>query len=139
MAAPQSLQAKPHATRHAVRSNGFHHVFRTSGGKTAGGGQKRGNQIFIALEGGDHNSLHRANIRPISLQSSSKGASRTLRRGLKTMEHRAGRFCRCLRTASRIRRFSRLRTTALPTARGTVKPKRVGNSLSPERRQKAAK
>ena len=45
---------------------------------------------------------------------------------------------RCKRTASRIRRLMRLRTTALPSARGTVNPIR-GPSLPGSRTQKAAK
>jgi hypothetical protein len=44
-----------------------------------------------------------------------------------------------LRTASRIRRFSRLRSTALPKLRGTVKPNRAGIAAVPFRKQNAAK
>jgi hypothetical protein len=44
-----------------------------------------------------------------------------------------------LRTASLIRRFSRLRSTDFPKLRGTVKPNRAGIAAAPSRKQNAAK
>src|SRR5260370_26734675 len=60
------------------------------------------------------------------------------RRGLMTISHPAPAKCRCSRTASRIRRLIRFRTTAHPRARGQVNPTRIA-SCSLFRRQKAAK
>jgi len=56
------------------------------------------------------------------------------------MDQFAGAAASWLRIASRMRRFKRLRTTALPTARGVVNPNRAGRAVAPEeRKQNAAK
>jgi hypothetical protein len=47
-----------------------------------------------------------------------------LRRGLNTIDHSGFNCDSSSRTASRMRRLIRLRTTALPRARGVVKPTR---------------
>ena len=39
-----------------------------------------------------------------------------------TISHRGSNWQNCRRTASRIRRFTRFRSTDLPNDRGTVKP-----------------
>ena len=66
------------------------------------------------------------------------GASIALRRGLKTIDHSGLNCSRCRRTASRTRRLIRLRTTALPSARGVVKPI-LGPPACGSRTQNAAK
>jgi hypothetical protein len=58
---------------------------------------------------------------------------------LKTITQPAGRDANSLRTVSRIRRRMRFLLTALPSARGTVKPKRDTPAGSLLRRQKATK
>ena len=70
----------------------------------------------------------------------SNGAAAALRRGLMTISQRGPAAARARRTASRTRRRMRLRTTAFPIARGTVKPIRGpgGRSGSVFSRQKAA-
>jgi hypothetical protein len=70
----------------------------------------------------------------------SKGAAAALGRGLITISHWGPAAERASRTASRTRRRMRLRTTAFPIARGTVKPIRGpgGRSGSVFSRQKAA-
>jgi hypothetical protein len=59
------------------------------------------------------------------------------RRGLMTISHPPPAKCRRSRTASRIRRLIRFRTTAPPRARGQVNPTRIAPSPL-FRRQKAA-
>jgi hypothetical protein len=84
--------------------------------------------------------LHFSMILPVSRQSSSKEASRTVRRGLKTRAQSGAKRSNCSLTASRMRRRIRLRTTALPMARGKVKPTwgtRFGSPVL--RRQNTAK
>jgi hypothetical protein len=66
--------------------------------------------------------LHRAATFPTSLRRASKGTSANERRGLKTMLQPGANKCCSSLTASRIRRRTRLRTTALPIARGVVNP-----------------
>jgi hypothetical protein len=68
------------------------------------------------------------------------GAPAALRRGLMTMSHLGPAAESAKRTASRTRRRMRLRTTAFPIARGTVKPTRGpgGRSGSVFSRQNAA-
>jgi hypothetical protein len=69
--------------------------------------------------------------------------SRVLRRGLNTIDHSEFRESSSSRTASRMRRRIRFRTTALPSARGVVKPTRGPGPRSVSRgrpgRQNAAK
>ncbi len=139
MAAAEPLHAHPHATQHSMPGNGFHHVHRTRRIVAAGRRQKRRNKQFVTLQNANQDSLHRANIRPISRRRSSKGASRTLRLGLKTMDQFSGEAWSSLPTASLIRRLMRFRRTALPSARGTVNPKREDTTPHLLCKQKAAK
>lgn len=75
---------------------------------------------------------------PTSVSICRNGAVSAARRRLMTIQ-RCGSICASLlRSASRTRRFIRLRTTALPSARGAVKPI-LGPDVSGERQQKAAK
>ena len=139
MASAQSSQAHPHALYRAMLSDCLHHVFRTSRIVAAGGRQKGRNKELVPFQDTDKDPLHLAKTRLTSPRNSVKGASRTVRRGLKTITQPVGRDASSLRTVSRSRRRIRFLLTALPSARGTVKPKRdtlVGSLL---RRQKATK
>src|SRR5690348_6585240 len=140
MTAAEPFQAKPNTAQHTVVLDRIEHVFRASRPVTASGGEKRRYKHLVAFEGRDHDYLHRAKTFPTSRHKSSKGASSTLRRGLKTIAQPAAAASNWRRTASRIRRFKRFRSTALPSARGTVKPKRAGAAASSSRcKQKTAK
>lgn len=66
--------------------------------------------------------MHLAKTRFSSQQRSVNPASSTLRRGLKTIIQLSGSVASSCRTASRMRRLIRLRTTDFPSARGVVKP-----------------
>ena len=135
----QPLQSHPYAAYYPVLCNGFTHVLRASWVISAGRRQERRNKELVPSQEDDQDCLHRANIRPTSRHKSSNGASKTERRGLKTTDQFAGRPSNCERTACRIRRLIRLRCTAFPTARGTVKPKREGTGSPVVCKQKQAK
>ena len=140
MTAAYPPHSHPYPSWNSIFFNGFHHVFGAGGIKAAGGRQERRDKLLIAAKHGHYCSLHRINTRAVSRHRSGKDASRTERRGLNTM-NRLGRSKKSWdRAAARIRRLMRLRTTALPKARGTVKPTFAGSSGSPTRwRQNAAK
>jgi len=114
------------------------HVLRTGGMKTAGGRQQRRDPPLVEPQKHDHCPLHRWNTFCTSARSSSNGAVSKILRGLKTTDHLASSPASCSRTHSRSRRLMRFRYTALPTARGTVKPTR-GRSCSASARQNAVK
>ncbi len=139
VAAAQPLHTQPHALNGSVFFDRLEHVLGACRIISASGRQERRDHQFVALEGHGYDCLHLANNRPTSRRKSSNGASSTLRRGLKTIFQLSGSRSNWDRTASRIRRFSRLRVTAFPNARGTVKPKRAGVGGPDARRQKAAK
>ena len=82
--------------------------------------------------------MQRRKRRSTSSCNSGNGACKALGRGLMTMDHCGLSRARERRTASRSRRLIRLRATALPRARETVKPIR-GPLPSGSRTQKAAK
>ena len=139
VASAQPQQAHPHALYWAMLSDCFHHVFRTSRIVAARRGQKRRDKQLVPFQDTDKELLHLLKTRFTSPHSSPKGASRTVRRGLKTRIHPAGSAESSFRTASRSRRRMRFLLTALPRARGRVKPNRetvVGSSL---RRQNTTK
>ena len=139
VAAPEPLQSQPDASHDAMFSDRFCHVFGAGWIKPARRGQKRRDHSLVDAQRGDQDCLHLANSRPTSRHTSSKGASKTLRLGLKMMAQFDGSACTCFRTASLNRRFRRLRSTAFPSVRGTVKPKRDGHGSPISRRQNAAK
>ncbi len=138
MALRQSLHTQPYASRAAIVPYGVQHVLGAGGTETTGRRQPGRKRHFVQPQQKYQTPLHLANTRPTSRHRSSYGAVKTVRRGLNTTAQSFGRTVHCVRTASRMRRFMRLRNTALPSARGTVKPKRDGTP-SPVRRQKAAK
>lgn len=132
-------QTHPHTLHRAMLRDCFHHVFRTSGIVAAGGRQKRRDKELVPFQDTDKNPLHLAKTRFTSPRSSLKGASRTVRRGLKTITQPVGSDANSLRTVSRSRRRIRFLLTALPSARGTVNPNRDTSAGSLLRRQKATK
>ena len=138
MAAEQAHGSHPHAADDAVLSHGLHHVLRTSRVEAASRRQHGRKPTLIDTKNANHEFLHRENSLITSLSITCLDATNTGFRGLKTTAHPAGKSRKCSRTASRINLFMRLRTTALPIERGTVKPTRGGSAPS-ESRQKAIK
>jgi hypothetical protein len=138
MAAQQSFQAHPDPSRRAVFFHGLTHILRTCRMKPAGRRQQRGETNLVNPQGYEDSPLHRRKSLSISRSSSGKGASFAFLRGLMTIEHCGLRRCRQSRAASRTRLLMRLRTTALPSARGTVNPI-LGPCSSAVRAQNAVK
>jgi hypothetical protein len=141
MAARQAAETHPNTANRTVSLHRFAHIIRTSGIEAARGWQQRRKNQFIRPQHPDHEPLQWRNRRSTSLAICGKGASRAFRRGLMTMEHCGFSRSRPERTASRKRRLRRFRTTADPSARGTVKPIRGPGRLSgpsSSRTQKAA-
>ncbi len=124
VAAGDAGQAEADSAKGAMPGDSFHHIFRTSGAKTAGGGQHGGDAAFIKAEKGDSQPLHFRKSLSTSTRRLGKGAVCAERRGFNTMSQ-PGFNC-SLRSliASLIRLLMRLRITALPSARGVVNPKR---------------
>jgi hypothetical protein len=140
MAAQQPPQAQPNSTQHTVFIDRFEHVFRTGGRKTAGRRQPRRHDPLVKTQSSDYCFLHCATSRSTSRRSSSTGAAIAGRRGLITISHSGATSDSRTRSASRILRFTRFRSTAFPKARGTVNPSRGPSSDSRcTRRQNAAK
>jgi hypothetical protein len=155
MTAAKALQAQPYSFRGSVSFNRFAHVLGTRRMEAAGGGQERRNQTLVPAEGEDEASpdtsvepevsveaavrAHLIKRRLTSVCSSVKRQSRTFRRGLNTIDHSGLSDASSSRTASRIRRLMRLRTTALPSAFGAVKPTRGPLPCTGAARRKAAK
>ena len=127
--------------------NRFHGVYRAGGMKAAGGREHRGNQTLVELQDGDEEVSHGASGGRSSIvgasgrlasrrwssfstfrSTSAQGASSKALRGLKTRSKPYGKRSLLSLTHSRNRRLMRLRATALPKARGQVKPKRAGRS-----------
>ena len=138
MAAPQAPQPHPDAARGAVLFDRLSHIFGARRVEAAGRGKHRRHPTFIYAQGLGYDPLQRRMRRSTSRRMSSAEASSVLRRGLITIHHCGFSCSSCSRTASRTRRRMRLRATALPTERGTVKPM-CGPLASGFRRQKAAK
>ena len=140
LAAQKALQSHPNAQQGTMFSDSFHHVNRTGGVKTAGGWQERRDPPFVESQRGENGYLHREATLATSRRRSSKLASSAARRGLNTTIQFLANAWRSSRTASRMRRRIRFLLTALPNARGVVKPNSgpVGSS-TPGQRTKAAK
>jgi len=124
MAAAKPLQAEPDSLRRPVQLNCLTHVLRARRMEAAGRGKKRGDHAFVDDEESDESRLQRAKRRRTSVCKSVNSQSRVLRRGLNTIDHSELKESSSSRTASRIRRRMRFRATALPSARGVVKPMR---------------
>lgn len=139
VASAQSQQTHPHTLYRAMLSDCFHHVFRTSGIVATGRRQQGRDKKLVPFQDTDKDSLHLVKTRFTSLRNSTKGASRTVRRGLKTMTQPAGSDANSLRIVSRSRRRIRFLWTALPRARGTVKPSRDKSAGLPLRKQNTTK
>ena len=124
VAAGDADKAEANSTERAMTGDSFHHIFGASGAETAGGGQHGGDAAFIETEKGDGQPLHFRKSLSTSASRLGKGAVCAERRGFNTMSQ-PGFNC-SLRSliASLIRLLMRLRITALPSARGVVKPKR---------------
>jgi hypothetical protein len=147
VAATEAFEAQPHTFGRTVRADGFGHVVRAGGVVTAGRGQQGRDHMFVPAEeqeegGGDGAAvvtgsrvkyLFTSACRSVNTQSS------TFRRGLKTIDHSELSAASSSRTASRSRRLIRLRTTALPRARGAVKPTRGPGGRAGSGRLKTAK
>jgi hypothetical protein len=137
MAARQAAQPHPKSPRRSVALDRLAHVVRARGIKAASGRQQGGHTQFVYAQTAAYDPLQRRKSFSTSRNSSGIGASSAFRRGLMTMDHCGfNRSSRC-RTASRKRRRIRLRVTALPIARGRVKPMR-GPSDSASRTRNAA-
>lgn len=117
----------------------FHHVFGTSRVITASRRQKRRDEGLVPFQDTEEDRLHLANARFTSLQRSGNEASSAVRRGLKTKTQPCARAESSADTAARMRLLIRFRTTALPRARGQVKPKRDGSSVEAALLQNATK
>jgi len=120
-----------------VAFHGLAHVIRAGWVKAAGGREKGGHTQFVYAQDPNYDPLQRRNSFSTSRNRSGIGASSDLRRGLMTMDHCGFNRSMYWRTASRKRRRIRLRVTALPTARVTVKPI-LGPTGSTSRTENAA-
>ncbi len=138
MTTQQSTESHPDAPNRAMHLDGLTHVFGTSGMKTAGGRQQWRNPPLVETQETHYCPLHRWNTFCTSEESSSKGAARTVRRGLNTIDQRASSLDSWSLTDSLSLRLIRFRNTDLPRARGTVNPT-FGPSFSALARQKATK
>src|SRR5215469_1998894 len=106
--------------------------------KAAGRWQQRREKAFVDAQDCDYSFAHCAIKRSSSRPRSAGVASEAARRGLITISHSGANSKRRSRIISRSRLFRRFRTTALPSARGVVKPKR-GPVLDGTLRQNAVK
>src|SRR5882762_7214681 len=120
--------------QHAETLNRFLGILRASGDVTAGGQQPRRQQPLINSQERDDGSFHLpppadfcktvSKARPTSFTTTANSALRMTRFGFITTSIGGALTGRVIRTASRIRRRMRLRSTAPPSARLTVKPMR---------------
>jgi len=122
MAATEPLQAEPDSLHRPVELNRLTHIFRAGRMEAAGRRKKRRDHALVDDEESDESRLQRAKRRRTSVCKSVNWQSRVLRRGLNTIDHSEFRESSSSRTASRMRRRIRFRTTAFPSARGVVKP-----------------
>src|ERR1700690_717583 len=130
VAAQKASDSHGRPPENSIFLNGLSHILRARRMKAAGGRQGWGNPSLIQTKSTHHQVLYYSGPHlSITLRSarsiSEKGASRAARRGLTTISHCAPNSARWRRKASRKRRLRRLRTTAPPMARGTVRPKRA--------------
>ena len=145
MAAGKAAEAHQDPARSAVAVHGVPHIDRTSGMKAASGRQKRRNEAFIAVQKGqqkhpDHrgNAPQRSKMRSTSAARSAGVAVKLARRRFQTIRHSGARRESWRRMISRRRRRIRFLFTALPRARGVVKPT-FGPSRPGAAQQKATK
>jgi hypothetical protein len=129
MTAQQAANAHGDSAQDAVFRDGFRHIFRTGGLVAAGRRQEWRQEPLIQVQRADYRFPHLSTNRSNSRRSSSGDACKAARRGLMTISHCGPMSCKRTRSASLIRRFTRLRVTAFPKARGTVNPS-LGPSLS---------
>jgi hypothetical protein len=149
MATRDSPRGQPESSYRAMRSQGLKGVLATGGGEPAHWGKQGTNEAAIADHGNDeeprrqcrHSSVCRAHLRcahcwraPTCRRSSrpstrSRSAARSAWRtpaaagcARNTSKQPLGSEATRPRISSRSRRFTRLRTTAEPTARLTTKP-----------------
>ena len=134
----QPAETFPNPSRRAISLHRLPHIVRTGRIKAARRGQQRGQSKLVHSQRSYQEPLQRRKRRSTSSCNSGNGACKALGRGLMTMDHCGLSRARERRTASRSRRLIRLRATALPRARETVKPIR-GPLPSGSRTQKAAK
>ena len=139
MATAQPKHSQPNAFDATVLRDCFHHVLGAGRIIAASGRQKRRDERLVPFQDTEDEALHLASTRFTSLQRSGNKASRTVRRGLNTTTQPMGSTANWARTAWRIRRLMRLRTTALPSARGHVNPKREEHSAAKPLVQNATK
>ena len=95
--------------------------------------------MLIDTQKPDYEFLHCAKSLSTSFSRLAMGAVNAALRGLNTTSHLLSSCHKWRRTASRMRRLRRLRTTAFPFARETVKPTRGPGLPAGCARQKAAK
>src|SRR5579859_6836006 len=140
MAASQTLDAHPAAALYAIPFHRLAHIFGTGWMIAAGGGKPRRQKSLIQPQRGDYELLQRRKTFSTSRIRSAKGEPIAARRGLKIISHSGFSRSSRWRTASRTRLLIRLRTTAPPSDRGSVKPIRGpgGPSASSRRAQNAA-
>ncbi len=135
MAAAQSAQREPAAAQRTVIGHRLEGVGRTGRVVTAHLAVQRTDCEPPCLQETDHEVLHhcvtRLRLRARSAPRASYDASAAAGRARTTSAARPGSSSsngRCSRVRCRSRRFTRLRTTALPTALLTVKPTSTGRA-----------
>lgn len=138
MTTKEPPDSQPQTRQQTMLFDGLVHIFRAGWVKTACGRKQRRYAPLVQTQDACHEFTHRSNSRRTSVSRVRNSIESRGLRGLNTMSHTGGRPARFSRTASRIRRFMRLRTTAFPIARGTVKPTRGPSSRDSCRRQNAA-
>src|SRR5271165_4311230 len=133
MAAQQASNGKQASANYAVTLDGFHRVLRARGHEPAGVRQHRRDKSLIAPQHKLERLLHfcpvprarcaaKRKARATSSTSTAKGKARTLFRGLNTTSTAPSHAGHESRTASRIRRRMRLRSTDPPNTLPTVNP-----------------
>jgi hypothetical protein len=158
MAAGKPAHRQPQATRRAVGAQRLHGVLTARRGEPASGGEQRADEPLVQDNGDDkhpcrwcrHGRVCVVNVRRAHSWRSAPTCRRSSRPMTRSRSAARSAWCapaaagwarstsrqppgseaRRLRISSRSRRFTRLRTTAEPTARLTTKPTFAG---SPER------
>lgn len=133
MTSRQAFRGQPQTSQCAVLSHSVHRILGTCRMEPAGGWQHGRDTQFVGFQAGDDDRAHFSNTLSTSRRKSANGASTAARLRFKTISHGESSRPSDNRTASRTRRLARLRRTALPTARGAVKPTRA-RSPSPRLR-----
>lgn len=122
VATRKPLQPHPDAGQRSVSAYGLGHIFGTRGIVTAGRRQQGRYPAFIGGQSSQDHLLHRSSTRSTSLSKTSCGTSYAARRTFHTIRHPGPSRASRRRTVSLNRRRIRFRLTALPRARGEVKP-----------------